>query len=58
MLTIYDIRGRELETLLNKPLPKGDHSVEFDGTGYSPGVYYYRLQMGDAAVTKKCIISR
>jgi photosystem II stability/assembly factor-like uncharacterized protein/subtilisin-like proprotein convertase family protein len=57
-LKIYDYRGRELETLLNKSFPKGGHAVEFDGSNYSPGVYLLRLQIGDAVLTRKCIISR
>jgi photosystem II stability/assembly factor-like uncharacterized protein len=55
-LKIYDNEGRELETLVNKSVPTGEHSAEFDGSRYSPGIYYFRLQVGDAVITKKCII--
>jgi hypothetical protein len=55
-LRIYDNEGRELETLVNSSMPAGEHSAGFDGSLYSPGVYFYRLQVGDDVLTKKCII--
>lgn len=55
-LGVYDVNGREVATLVNKFLQKGDHSVEFNNPGFSPGVYYYRLQVGDAVQVKKCVI--
>lgn len=53
---IFDVNGREITTLMSKYLQKGDYSVEFDGSGLSPGVYYYRLQVDDAVVVRKCVI--
>ena len=57
-LKIYNAEGRELAVLVNRNLSKGDHAVEWDGSHYSPGIYYYCLQVDDAMVTKKCIIVR
>ncbi len=53
---IYSINGQELETLLDQFMPVGEYSVEFDGSHHSPGVYYYRLQVGEASLSGKCII--
>lgn len=55
-LKVYNISGQEIATLLSKHLAKGDYSVELDGSGFSPGVYYYRLQVGEAVLVRKCII--
>jgi hypothetical protein len=55
-LKIYSPDGKELETLIDRYMPQGEYSVEFDGSRYNPGVYYYRLQVGDHSLTRKCII--
>jgi photosystem II stability/assembly factor-like uncharacterized protein len=55
-LKVFNINGQEITTLMHKYLSKGEYSVEFNGTRFSPGVYYYQLQVGDYMLTKKCII--
>ena len=42
-LKVYDLLGKEVTTLVNKKLNPGNYKVEFDGSGYSSGVYFYRL---------------
>lgn len=54
-LKMYGISGQELETLTEKYIPDGEHTMRFDASHYSPGVYYIRLQSGDDILTKKCI---
>jgi len=48
-LFVYDILGREVATLVNKKLNAGSYEVTFDGSGFSSGVYFYRLSTGDGA---------
>jgi len=55
-LTIYDMLGREIETLVNEQLNAGSYEVNWDGTKYTSGVYYYRLNAGDFVETKKMIL--
>jgi len=55
-LTIYDMLGREVETIVNEHLNAGSYEVTFDGTKYTSGVYYYRLNAGDFVETKKMIL--
>ncbi len=57
-LKVYDILGREVATLLNKPLPAGTHEVEFDAAGLPSGVYFYKLTAGKFTETKKMILLR
>jgi len=54
-LMVYNLQGQEVVRLIDKYLPKGDHSVNWDGENLSPGVYYFRLQLGQTTVVKKCI---
>lgn len=46
-LIIYDISGRELTTLVNEQLQPGSYTVDWDGTGYASGVYFYSLITSD-----------
>lgn len=55
-LKIYDLLGREVQTLINMEQPAGKHSVNFDAKGFSSGVYYYRLKAGSFISTKKMIV--
>jgi hypothetical protein len=43
-LTVYDLLGREVTTLVNEVKTFGRYSVPFNGTGLASGVYFYRLQ--------------
>jgi photosystem II stability/assembly factor-like uncharacterized protein len=42
-LTIYDIQGKEIRTVVNEQLRPGVYEVKFDGSELASGVYYYRL---------------
>jgi hypothetical protein len=48
--------GREVETIVNEQLNAGSYEVTFDGTKYTSGVYYYRLNAGEFVKTKKMIL--
>ena len=57
-LKIYDMLGREIETLVNKEQPAGKYSVQMSAISgkLSSGVYLYRLQAGSYFETKKMIL--
>jgi hypothetical protein len=55
-LIIYDLLGREVQTLINKELEAGYHEINFDASNLPSGVYYYRIQSGDFIQTKKMIL--
>jgi photosystem II stability/assembly factor-like uncharacterized protein len=57
-MTVYDILGREVQTLFNKEQPAGNYQVEFDAINLPSGVYFYRLQSGNFIETKKMILLR
>lgn len=55
-LKVYGVLGKEITTLVNQYLHPGEYNVQFDPTGYSSGVYYYRMSAGNYAETKKLLI--
>jgi len=55
-LSIYDILGREVKTIVNKQQKPGNHSIVFDATSLSSGIYFYTLKAGNFIETKKMII--
>ncbi len=52
-LKVYDMIGREVATLIDKNMTAGEHSVRFDATNLSSGIYIYRLSTGNESMTKK-----
>lgn len=57
-LTVYDILGREVITLINSEQQAGYYKLEWNGTNkfnniISSGVYFYTLEAGDILLTKK-----
>jgi hypothetical protein len=56
LLRVYDIQGREVQTLVNERLHSGTYEVTFDGSRLNSGVYFYRLQSGGFTDTKKFIL--
>lgn len=57
-LTIYDLLGREIQTLINKELKPGTYEVSWDGTNYPSGVYFYRLSTDSYSETKKMVLMK
>ncbi|MFI5145287.1 MAG: T9SS type A sorting domain-containing protein, partial [Ignavibacteria bacterium] len=57
-LKIYDLLGREVIALLNKKLQPGIYEVEWDGSNFASGVYFYKLAAGDFVETKKMVLMK
>ncbi len=58
-ITVYDILGKEVTTLVNNELqPAGMHKIEFDSEKYglSSGVYFYTLQTENNYQVKKMLL--
>jgi hypothetical protein len=55
-LTIYDLLGRRVETIIDEYLQVGVHAVTFDASHLSSGVYFYRLQAGERIETKRMVL--
>lgn len=57
-LKIYDVLGREVTTLVNGEKPTGNHSVEFNASGLSSGIYFYQIKADEFMQTIKMILLR
>jgi len=55
-LKIYDIRGQEVETLLNGNMKAGYSNIKYDARNLASGVYFYSLKSEDYFETKKMIL--
>jgi hypothetical protein len=55
-LKIYDLTGRQIETLVNESLQPGTYEVSFDGSRLTSGVYFYQLISGNYIETKKMVM--
>jgi len=58
-LKVYDILGREMETLVNEQLQPGTYEVQWDGNKFASGVYFCRLTANNKIIdTKKMVIAK
>jgi hypothetical protein len=55
-LTVHDILGREVATLLNTTAAAGSHEVTFEASGLASGTYMYRLQAGGFVRVKRLMV--
>jgi photosystem II stability/assembly factor-like uncharacterized protein len=57
-LVVYDLLGREISVLVNERLTPGSFEVEWDGSNYPSGVYFYRLTTDGFTETKRMVLIR
>lgn len=62
-LTVYDLRGRQVRTLVNQTMDPGHYLVKWNGKNdahaqVSSGVYFYRMKAGDYVKSRKMILVR
>lgn len=55
---VYNLLGQEVETLVQGVQAPGKYTVQFDGSRFGSGVYFYRLQAGQFTQTKKMILMK
>jgi hypothetical protein len=56
MLTIYDITGKVVQVLVNGQLAAGSYETEWAASGFSSGVYFYKLETNGFTDTKKMLM--
>ncbi|MCK9212403.1 MAG: alpha-amylase family glycosyl hydrolase [Ignavibacteriaceae bacterium] len=57
-LSVYNLLGEEIKTLINGFMEEGMHNVKFDAKDLNSGVYLYKLQSGGYTQTRKMIVIR
>lgn len=55
-ITVYDIMGREISTLISKEQKAGTYSIRFNGNSLSTGVYFYRMVTDGFTQTKRFVL--
>ncbi len=56
ILTVYNLLGQEVATLVNESLRAGTHAVTFDAAKFSTGLYFYRLEATGFESVKKMML--
>jgi Secretion system C-terminal sorting domain/Cytochrome c552 len=57
-LSVYNVTGEKVATLLNRQEEPGIHSVQFDASDLPSGIYFYRIIAGKYQKTMKMILLR
>ena len=62
-VSVYDVMGRQVATLVNQSLTAGSHEMQWNGRSssgqpLSSGVYFYRIEAGEYSQTRRMTIVR
>ena len=55
-LSVYNLLGQKVAQLVNEVRTQGRHTVQWDATAHSSGVYFYQLSVADNVLTKKMLL--
>lgn len=55
-LVVYDVSGKEVETLVSQYLKAGTYKIDWDGSKHSSGIYFYKIFTDDFIQTKKMVL--
>ena len=55
-LTIYNVLGEKITTLVDREFSAGVHSVEWNAIEFSSGIYFYRIEAGSFTKTNRMML--
>ena len=55
-ISVYNLQGREVSTLIDANMDAGYHSVIWNADSYSSGVYFVKMVAGDFVNTQKLML--
>lgn len=55
-LTVYNILGQKVTTLVNQFMNAGAYSIDFNASSLASGVYFYSIEAGDFKMNKKMVL--
>ena len=55
-LNVYNILGQQVARIFEKQMPAGVHVIQFDGSKYASGMYFYVIETKDFHQVKKMIL--
>ncbi|MGD9897780.1 MAG: T9SS type A sorting domain-containing protein, partial [Calditrichaceae bacterium] len=57
-ITVFDITGKLVATLLDNEVTAGTHQVKWNASGFASGLYFYKVKTSDRMITKKLILMK
>ena len=57
-LSIYNLLGQKVVTLVSEKQKAGQYQVQWDATGFPSGIYYYMIKAGEFSQVKKMVLVR
>ncbi len=57
-LKVYNVMGQEVATLLDGTMGAGQHTVTFDGSSMTSGVYFYAIEAAGQRETRKMLLAK
>ncbi|MBK8551956.1 MAG: T9SS type A sorting domain-containing protein [Ignavibacteria bacterium] len=55
-IVIYDMLGKEVQTLVNQFVKAGSYDVRFNASNFSSGIYIYKMQSGTFSEIKRMVL--
>ncbi len=55
-ISVFDLTGREISTLVNSTFNKGLHYITYDASELKSGVYFYSISSGSQKITKSMVV--
>jgi hypothetical protein len=55
-LIVFDVLGKEIETLVNENLRPGSYEIVWDASNYTSGIYFYKIFSGSFSNTNKMML--
>ncbi len=56
IIKVYDILGREIKTIVDQSQQPGNYNIQFDGSKFASGIYYYELQFANNVKVRKMLL--
>ena len=57
-ISIYDVLGQKITTLIDKTQNPGQYNIKFDGAALMQGIYFCRFEANNCFAVMKLVISK
>lgn len=55
-ITLHDLAGKTLAVISDGNQPEGNHSINWNRSGLRSGIYYFRINTGNAVAVQKIVV--
>jgi len=55
-LDVFDVTGRRIATLVSETMPAGTHNIQFNASGISSGIYFYRIKADQFSSVQRMVL--